>query len=239
MGPLLVSADYLLDILGYRQWAFETFDRLTHFTAMADWSIKWCQKLEDTRGGGGKLTVALGWSEMIPEAFYTERPVLVVHPSPLPKYRGGSPIQHQIMAGELVSAVTIFKLDPAYPEVDSGPIGWSHAVNIDGDLAKVLQRIGIVAGFGIEDMCKAYRAWWDGGEEPAFRPQDDREATVFRRRREAESEITEHELKTFTARHLHDKIRALQDPYPNAWIRAGDGRRLYITGTHLDSLEGQ
>jgi methionyl-tRNA formyltransferase len=42
-----------------------------------------------------------------------------IHPSDLPKYRGASPIQASILAGETESAVTIIKMDE---EVDHGPI---------------------------------------------------------------------------------------------------------------------
>ena len=35
----------------------------------------------------------------------------MLHPSPLPKYRGGSPIQNQLINGEKESAVTLFKID--------------------------------------------------------------------------------------------------------------------------------
>lgn len=45
--------------------------------------------------------------------------ILVIHPSLLPKYRGASPIPAAIAAGDVVTAVTIFKMDE---KVDHGPI---------------------------------------------------------------------------------------------------------------------
>lgn len=218
----------LLDILGYRDWAREVFRLLGQSPIMADWTMKFCETIESTRFA--HLTVAVGWSDMIPEQFYTNRPTLVAHPSPLPLYRGGSPIQHQIMAGETTSAVTIFKLDRAYPEVDSGPIGWSHVISLAGDLDVILTRVARATVLGIEAMSMAYRREWAGGDPVVFRPQDDREATVYRRRRPSESKIPE----GLTALQLHNFVRALQDPYPNAYIEAADGRRVYITRTHLD-----
>lgn len=41
------------------------------------------------------------------------------HPSPLPKYRGGSAINWQIIKGETATAVSIFWVDPG---IDTGPI---------------------------------------------------------------------------------------------------------------------
>ena len=43
----------------------------------------------------------------------------MLHPSPLPKYRGGSPIQNQIINGESKSAVTLFKINN---KIDQGDI---------------------------------------------------------------------------------------------------------------------
>ena len=43
----------------------------------------------------------------------------MLHPSPLPKFRGGSPIQNQIIRGEKISAVTIFKINKI---IDGGDI---------------------------------------------------------------------------------------------------------------------
>ena len=43
----------------------------------------------------------------------------MLHPSPLPKFRGGSPIQNQIIRGKKISAVTIFKINKI---IDGGDI---------------------------------------------------------------------------------------------------------------------
>ena len=43
----------------------------------------------------------------------------MLHPSPLPKYRGGSPIQNQIIRGVVDSMVTIFVMND---KIDAGDI---------------------------------------------------------------------------------------------------------------------
>ena len=48
------------------------------------------------------------------------------------------------------------------------------------------------------------------------------------------SEITLNELTTMPSTYLHDKIRMLQDPYPSAYIRTSDGKKLYI---HKSSVQ--
>ena len=51
-----------------------------------------------------------GWSSIIPPNIVNNYDCICLHPSPLPKYRGGTPIQNQIINGEKMSAVTIFKM---------------------------------------------------------------------------------------------------------------------------------
>lgn len=170
----------------------------------------------------------IGWSDILPEQFYKDRVALVLHPSPLPRYRGGSPIQHQIIAGEEVSAVTVFKLDKKYPAVDSGPIYGQLPYSLKGDLKDILIRI---ADVGFEIVCKAIEDCIKS--DITFVEQNDTYATTFKRRKPEESEITPLEISISTAEQLYNKIRALQDPYPNAFIIGKDGEKVYLTQAHL------
>ena len=52
------------------------------------------------------------------------------HPSPLPKYRGGSAINWQIINGETETAVSVFWVDPG---IDTGPILLQKAAKIGPD----------------------------------------------------------------------------------------------------------
>ena len=112
----------IIDILGYRDWAKEVYKAVSQ-TLSGDHTVHWHERFEATCYNS--FLFAVGWSEIIPlTEQQLSRPMFVLHPSPLPKYRGGSPIQHQLLAGEKVSAVTIFRLYEAYKDVDSGPICW-------------------------------------------------------------------------------------------------------------------
>ena len=42
------------------------------------------------------------------------------------------------------------------------------------------------------------------------------------------SEITVEEISTKSGEYLYNKIRMLQDPYPNAFIKTSDGKKLKI-----------
>lgn len=217
----------LIDMLVYRDWAID---------AAIDVQYSPVSHNEFHRHYEGEpycpeaiLTFLVGWSQIVPLEFYENRIVLVVHPSPLPLYRGGSPIQHQIMAGETDSAVTLFKLDKDYPEVDSGPIFRSKIYSLDGQLHDILKRISDASSYLMQAAIREYYA--EGSLQ--FLTQNEKIATTFRRRTPEQSEITQEEIALSTAKQLYNKVRALQDPYPNAFITDGDGQKLYITQAHL------
>lgn len=55
--------------------------------------------------------------------------ILNIHPSLLPKYKGSSPVQYTILNGDLLTGVTIIKLDD---QVDHGPIVAQEKVELSG-----------------------------------------------------------------------------------------------------------
>jgi len=214
-----------VDILGYRPWAYDIYKAVK--LERPNLAIDYFSKLESLRSHAD-VTFAVGWSEIIPEDIYSKRPVLILHPSPLPKYRGGSPIQHQLIAGEKVSAVTLFKLDAEHPEIDSGPIAWQMAFSLEGSLNQIFGRIIDLGTKGILNSISLLEC-----KELHFLEQDDTQATVFKRRLPYESEISRDEMTTWPAWKLEAKIRGLADPYPNAFITCADDEVLYITGAKL------
>ena len=61
-----------------------------------------------------------------------------------------------------------------------------------------------------------------------LRTQDHAQSTYFKRRNPKHSEITFSELKNMSAEFLYNKVRMLSDPYPNAYIKTADGKKLII-----------
>ena len=146
----------------------------------------------------------------------------MLHPSPLPKYRGGSPIQNQIINGEDKSAVSIFIMNQ---DLDAGPICRQEEISLGGNLDNIFERIVITGTKLTLDMLRN-----------GFNPyeQDHNLATYYERRKPWQSEITIDELKSQSAEYLYNKIRMLQDPYPNAYIVGKDGQKLYIKEATLE-----
>lgn len=160
----------------------------------------------------------IGWSTIIPDKIVKNEMCVCMHPSPLPKYRGGSPIQHQILAGETSSAVTLFKMTK---DIDAGPILWQKAFSLEGDLDEIFERIIEGTFEGITSLLNSYPAI-------SYSDQISSNATYFARRTPEMSEITLDEIMSMSSKQLLDKVRCLQPPYPTAYIKCGDGSRLYL-----------
>lgn len=205
--------------IGYRRWALNIYDQLQrafpeHIFLMqfskSEFSERQVEEFEPD------LILFYGWSDIIAPKLIETGKCLMLHPSPLPKYRGGSPIQNQIINGEIHSAVTIFVMDNG---IDTGPIAKQKYLSLQGSLSEVFQRIERI-GFELT------REIFSNGLNVVN--QIDSDATHCRRRVPEQSEITIQELQTETSEYLYNKIRMLQDPYPNPFIKTIDGKRIII-----------
>lgn len=80
------------------------------------------QKLfDDLKSSGARVAVLASFGKIIPDKLLNlfEFGIINLHPSLLPKYRGTTPIQSAIYAGEKITGISIMKLDT---EMDHGPI---------------------------------------------------------------------------------------------------------------------
>ena len=168
------------------------------------------------------LVLFYGWSKIIPNNLVTKYNCLMLHPSPLPKYRGGSPLQNQIIRGETKSAVTIFLIDEG---IDTGPIAKQKELDLSGTLNDIFERITVI---GSQLTLEIVR------EGLSVREQDQEQATHFNRRKPNESEVTIDELTNQSSLYLYNKIRMLQDPYPNPFIKTIDGKKIVIKGAVIE-----
>lgn len=163
-----------------------------------------------------------GWSWMIPKSIYDSYPCLILHTSPLPKYRGGSPLQNQIIRGEKHSAVSIFQ---ATEGIDEGAIYAQAPFSLTGSMDTIFKEI---VKIGLKETKKVLYGLSNKTIKP--KAQDESQMTYFKRRKPSESEITLNDFKTKTSEELYNFIRALGDPYPNAYFVCKDGKKLYFTG---------
>lgn len=210
--------------VGYRTWALNIYKSLQSATSyeflvqssLEDYSEREIAEFQPD------FVLFYGWSEIISSELIERFICLMLHPSPLPKYRGGSPIQNQIIRNEVDSAVTIFRMDAG---IDTGPIAKQSYLSLEGSIDEIFDRIERV-GFSLTLEMLV--------DEPVFTEQEHESATQYRRRKPSDSEITQEELRVKPLRYLENKVRMLQDPYPNPYIITADNRRLYIHSISSD-----
>jgi methionyl-tRNA formyltransferase len=204
--------------VGYRPWALNIYHRLEQETDHVFLKINGLAQFDEELIKDFKpdLVLFYGWSWKIPPSLINSLTCLMLHPSPLPKYRGGSPVQNQIIAGETQSAVSVFIMTN---EMDAGDLLGQLPLSLSGSLDQIFADIE-AAGFII-----TLKILQQGLLPQA---QNHADATYCKRLTPAESEITLQDLQGKTASYLYNKIRMLADPYPNAFIRTSDGKKLLI-----------
>ncbi|MEA2180545.1 MAG: methionyl-tRNA formyltransferase [Solirubrobacteraceae bacterium] len=74
--------------------------------------------------------VLCAYGALIREPLLSLRPILNLHPSLLPRWRGAAPIERAIMAGDAQTGVSIMRLAE---ELDAGPVCLAEAVEIAPD----------------------------------------------------------------------------------------------------------
>lgn len=203
---------------GYRKWALSIYQALQD---SAKFQIHISQKKEEVNSGfigqfQPDFVLFYGWSWIIEKSIIDKFKCVMLHPSPLPKYRGGSPIQNQIINNEVDSAVTLFLMDHG---LDSGGIISQQHLSLKGSLKDIFNRIEKI---GVDSTLSFLI---DGY---TLTQQNDNEATYYKRRKPEESEITLDDLSNEDPQYIYNKIRMLADPYPNAYVKLRDGAKLYI-----------
>ena len=140
-----------------------------------------------------------------------ERGFLNVHASLLPAWRGASPVQAALAAGERRTGVTIMQMDEG---LDTGPVVLARELEIGrGETAPELSERLALLGAGA--LLEALEGLESGRLRLAL--QDDERATRAPRLARSDGEVA----WTLPAPVLHDRWRAYQ-PWPGIRIRLGD-----------------
>ncbi len=213
---------------GYRDWAKQIYNIIEkEYNNYEFLIISSREELTNKKIKNFNPTLILwyGWSWIIKDDFLLNYFSVMLHPSPLPKYRGGSPIQNQIINGENKSAVTLFKMDEG---IDTGNILYQEEFSLEGDLNDIFDRIIILGVKLTRDLIQNFSPNLKGIK------QDNSKSSYYKRRKPVESKITLKDLEDKNAEYFYNKIRCLQDPYPNAYIEFKDGSKLYITKSYIN-----
>lgn len=139
-----------------------------------------------------------------------------VHASLLPKYRGGSPVQHALLHGESVTGVTTMLMDPG---MDTGPMLLRREVPVaENDTAgTLLDRLSHV---GADLLLETLPTLTAGRLEPM--PQDSSRATYAPNLKRDDARIDWGRA----AVEIRNQIRAF-NPKPGAWTQL-QGREIKV-----------
>lgn len=147
------------------------------------------------------------WSHIVDKSVYEKHKCVVIHTGILPKYRGGSPIQNQIIEGVSISDVNLLTMEE---EVDSGDIYCRKPVSLQGNLSDIWTSISNVAA---ELICECVNE--DLKPEPSLIKTSD----VYKRRRKQPIEFDN--MKNID--YIYDQIRMMDaEGYPMSYITIGD-----------------
>jgi len=146
-----------------------------------------------------------------------EHGAINVHPSSLPRFRGASPIQAAVLAGDETTGVTTMRLDEG---LDTGDIllQESTLIGAEEDAVQLAERL---ADLGAALLVRTLDGLDNGTVEP--RPQDDEGATYAPKLEPDHAWIDWSQSAEMVAR----RVRGLV-PWPVAQARLADGRRLKI-----------
>jgi len=101
-------------------------------------------RLEEVAAVGADIGVVVAYGRLIPSELLDVLPMLNVHFSLLPRWRGAAPLERAILAGDDVTGVCVMAVEPT---LDTGPIYGCRRLNIgDGEHLGELRERMAVAG---------------------------------------------------------------------------------------------
>jgi methionyl-tRNA formyltransferase len=165
-----------------------------------------------------EAVVICAFGALIKEPLLSRHPMLNVHPSLLPRWRGAAPVERAIAAGDEQTGVCVMRLTAG---LDSGPVcaSTSEPIAADDDYGTLSQRLCALGGRLIVATLDAAAA----GQPLPFEEQDEQGAT-YAEKITAEDRLLSPERP---AAELARTVRALR-PHIGANLLREDGSKLGV-----------
>ena len=188
-------------IITKKIWSKENFKSLKEkYLILNNINIKKIKNLNP------KIIFFIHWSKLINNSIFNKYTCIQFHASNLPKGRGGSPIQNQILIGKKRTKLTAFKVSK---KLDAGPICMQENLDLKGSANKIFIRLEKTAIRMIKKIIHKKKL--------EFKPQKGLK-TYFKRRNAKQSLIDFKKIKSLST--LYDFLRMLDaEGYPKAYIR--------------------
>ena len=153
-----------------------------------------------------KIIFFIHWSKFISKSIFKKYLCIQFHSSNLPKGRGGSPIQNQIVLNIKKTKISAFKVSE---KLDSGPICLQEDLSLKGNALNILCRMEKKSIKMIKKIISI--------KNLKFKKQKGK-PTYFNRREPSESKINFNKIGNI--KNLYNFLRMLDAPsYPNAFFK--------------------
>ncbi len=97
--------------------------------------------MDDVTGAGVELVVVVAFGRIIPARLLAEVPMVNLHFSLLPRWRGAAPVERAILAGDRETGVCLMKVEEG---LDTGPVYARRRVPIDEHITLDALRVELV-----------------------------------------------------------------------------------------------
>ena len=173
--------------------------------------------LTQIRAARPEVVLVCAFGQLIREPLLSEFPILNVHPSLLPRWRGAAPIERAIMARDETTGVCVMRLTAG---LDSGPVALCEEVPLgrEEDFASLSARLAELGG---DLLVRALDLQAGGALE--FAEQDENGVTYAEKIDPAERRLD----PARPAAELAAKVRALT-PHVGTYLEAADGEGLGV-----------
>jgi methionyl-tRNA formyltransferase len=173
--------------------------------------------LERIRAARPEAVVVCAFGQLIREPLLSEFPMLNIHPSLLPRWRGAAPIERAMMAADPTTGVCVMRLTAG---LDSGPVALREEVAIEPeeDFESLSARLARLGG---DLLVRALDLQAEGALE--FVEQGEEGLTYAEKIEPGERRLD----PARPAPELAAKVRALT-PHVGAYLELPDGERLGV-----------
>lgn len=109
--------------------------------AAGELGIRVSHDMADIAGAGAELAVVVAYGRIIPAALLVQVPMVNLHFSLLPRWRGAAPVERAILAGDTETGVCLMKVEEG---LDTGPLYAVRAIPLDEEVTLDALRVQLV-----------------------------------------------------------------------------------------------
>ena len=210
---------------GYRSWALSAFIEVIETCNIKDYEL--VKNPEELGKVSNSVVIGAGWSWIIPQNVIERNKVIaLMHPSDLPDYAGGSPIQHQIIDGLTETKACLFKVDN---KLDSGPVFLKKRMSLEGNIEDIFDSLKDAT----RDLLVQFITKYPSISET---PQRHSKDSIRKRLQPKDSMLTKKDIQGLSTKNLYNLMRCRENPYPNVYIEDEFGR-LYFEKVRYEKNE--